>query len=328
MSNNKVVGSILLALTAFIWGLAFVAQSVGMEYVQPFTFNCVRFAVGGVVLIPCIAFLNWFNGKSENNISENEKIISGFNNTKISENVNVIEKSGDTPKVYNTQKKELLKAGILCGIFLFTASSFQQIGIMYTSVGKAGFITALYIIIVPVLGIFLGKKVGKGIGFSVILAIVGMYCLCITDGFVLEIGDILELLCAFFFSLHIMTIDKFASKVDCVKMSCIQFFVCAFLSMIFMIIMEEPRLELILAAWMPILYAGVMSCGIAYTLQVVGQKSVHPVVASLIMSLESVFAVLAAWVILGQTMSVRESIGCILVFCGIIIVQLPQKKSV
>ena len=299
--------SFLLLLTATIWGVAFVAQSVGMDYVGPFTFNATRNLIGAVVLLPCIGLLNKLNG-NKNQDFDNEKS----------------DKNSDNKKEKN---KLLITGGICCGTVLFIASTFQQIGIQYTSVGKAGFITAMYIVIVPLLGIFLHKKVGIKIFGAVILAVIGLYLLCMTGGsFVFQTGDILELICAVAFSVHILAIDYFSPRVDGVKMSCIQFFTCSMLSAIGMLIFEEPRLELILAAWMPILYAGVMSCGVAYTLQIVGQKGMNPTVASLIMSLESVISVIAGWLILGQKLSPRELGGCALVFAAIIIVQLPQKK--
>lgn len=299
--------SFLLLLTATIWGVAFVAQSVGMDYVGPFTFNATRNLIGAVVLLPCIGLLNKINGNKNENLDEK----------------NSDQKSSDK----RTQNKLLLTGGICCGVVLFIASTFQQIGIQYTSVGKAGFITAMYIVIVPLLGIFLHKKVGIRMFGAVLLAVTGLYLLCMTGGgFVFQTGDILELICALVFSIHILVIDYFSPKVDGVKMSCIQFFTCSILSAVGMIIFEEPKLDLILAAWMPILYAGVMSCGVAYTLQIVGQKGMNPTVASLIMSLESVVSVIAGWLILGQKLSIRELCGCALVFTAIIIVQLPQKK--
>lgn len=299
--------SFLLLLTATIWGVAFVAQSVGMDYVGPFTFNATRNLIGAVVLLPCIGLLNKINGNKNENLDEK----------------NSDQKSSDK----RTQNKLLLTGGVCCGVVLFIASTFQQIGIQYTSVGKAGFITAMYIVIVPLLGIFLHKKVGIRMFGAVLLAVTGLYLLCMTGGgFVFQTGDILELICALVFSIHILVIDYFSPKVDGVKMSCIQFFTCSILSAVGMIIFEEPQLELIFAAWMPILYAGVMSCGVAYTLQIVGQKGMNPTVASLIMSLESVISVIAGWLILGQKLSPRELCGCALVFAAIIIVQLPQKK--
>ena len=283
----------MLFLTAFIWGTAFVAQSVGMDYLGPFTFNGVRSLIGGIALLPCIWILQKVNGKPEGTGS----------------------------------RKDLIIGGILCGILLFAASSLQQIGIQYTTAGKAGFITAFYIVIVPALGIFLHKKIGWKIWMAVVLAIVGLYFLCITESFSIDRGDILVFLCALVFAVHILVIDYFAPKVDGVKMSCMQFFICGILSIPFMFTIEKPTFTAVTDAWMPILYAGVLSCGVAYTLQILGQKNVNPAVASLILSLESCFSVLAGWIVLGERLSVRESVGCVCMFAAIILAQLPEKKN-
>jgi drug/metabolite transporter (DMT)-like permease len=292
MKKEQIKGSLLLFLAAIIWGIAFVAQSVGMDYVGPFTFNCVRTLIGGIVLISCIAFLNRGKVKKKTNF---------------------------------TEKKRLLLGGICCGIALATGSTLQQFGIMYTTVGKAGFITAFYIIIVPILGLFLGKKCGLSVWISVVIALAGLYFLCITDGFSIGKGDIYVFLGAIAFSIHILVIDYFTQFNDGVKMSCIQFFVCGILCFVPMMLFEHPEISVILLAWKPILYAGVMSCGVAYTLQIVGQKNMNPTVASLILSLESVTSVIAGFLILHQNLSHRELIGCGLMFVAIVLAQLPQK---
>ncbi len=293
--------SLLLLLAAIIWGVAFVAQSVSMDYIEPFTFNAARCLIGGIVLLPCIAILQKINSK------ENHR-----------EETNNIEEP-------TANKKTLITGGVCCGTLLFIASNLQQFGIQYTTVGKAGFITAMYIIIVPIFGIFLGKKIGRIVGIAIAIAVVGLYLLCMTgDGFTLQKGDLLVLLCAIAFALHILVVDYFSPKVDGVKMSCIQFFVCAFLSGICMLIFENPNLTMLLQAWIPILYAGVLSCGVGYTLQIVGQKGMNPTVASLILSLESVISVIAGWLILGQNLSARECVGCVLMFVAIILVQMKE----
>lgn len=299
MKKRQAKNSLLLLLTATIWGVAFVAQSVGMDYVEPFTFNCVRSLIGGVVLIPCIWFLN--RGKTE--------------------------KRDETPEQKKAERKVLVTGGILCGVCLFAASNFQQFGIRYTTVGKAGFITACYIVIVPVIGIFLNKKSSRLIWISVALALAGLYLLCMTESFSVGKGDFLVFICALLFSLHILVIDHFSPLTDGVKMSCIQFFVCGILSGIAMLLTETPSLESILAAWLPILYAGVLSCGVAYTLQIVGQRDMNPTVASLILSLESCISVLAGWILLGQKLSAREFLGCAVMFAAIILAQLPEKTG-
>ena len=295
----------LLLLTAAIWGVAFVAQSVGMDYVGPFTFNAVRSLLGGIVLIPCIVLLKRINAGSKDTAGVAEC------------------ESGDP----DGQRKVLLTGGVACGVLLCIASNLQQFGIMYTSVGKSGFITAMYIVLVPVLGIFLKKKAGIKIWCSVAIAVGGLYLLCMTDsGFSIQKGDLLLVLGAVIFSFHILTIDYFSPKVDGVKMSCIQFFTCGILSMVGMFLFEQPQIGAILQAWMPIVYAGVLSCGVAYTLQIVGQKGMNPTVASLILSMESVISVIAGWLILHQKLSGRELLGCVLMFVAIILVQLPERK--
>ena len=297
MKNNA-----LLVLTALIWGCAFVAQSVGMDYVGPFTFNMARFLIGAVVLLPVIWFMDRQKAAEKNGVST-----AG-------------ETSGD--------RKTLIIGGICCGTALAVASSLQQWGILFTTVGKAGFITAMYIVIVPLLGVFIGKKVRPLIIACVAIAVVGFYFLCMTESLRLGLGDFLVLLCAIVFSIHILVIDHFSPKVDGVKMSAIQFLTAAILCAVPTFMWERPVFMEIVNAWQPVLYAGVMSCGVAYTLQIVAQKNADPTVASLLLSLESVFSALAGWVLLGQGLSLKELFGCCLIFCAIILAQLPEKKKV
>lgn len=297
--KQQIKSSLILLLTATIWGVAFVAQSVGMEYIGPFTFNAIRCVLGGLVLIPVILVLK---KKKETGAENQEK----------------------------EDKKTLWAGGIACGVILCIASNLQQFGIMEASVGKSGFFTALYIVMIPVIGIFIGKRPGIKLWFCVALAVVGMYLLCMKDGsFTIERADIMLLLCALAFSFHILVVDYFSPKVDGVKMSWIQFFVCGVLSAVGMLFTETPDISNIQAAWLPLLYAGLLSCGVGYTLQIVGQKGINPVIASLIMSLESVISALAGWVILGQVLSPKEILGCVLMFVAIIITQIPigNKKT-
>ena len=296
MKKQEWKSSLMLLLTAAVWGVAFVAQSVGMDYIGPFTFNSIRSLIGGLVLIPCIWFLNR-------------------------------EKSEAEKKTEPQNRKKLIVGGICCGVALAVASSLQQMGIQYTSVGKAGFITALYIVIVPLLGLLFKKRVSSLVWIAVVVAVGGMYLLCITEGFSIGKGDLLVMACAFCFCVHILIIDYFSPKVDGVKMSCIQFLVCGLLCAVPMFLIERPSLSQIWSAWVPLLYAGVLSCGVGYTLQIVGQRHIDPTIASLILSLESVISVLAGWALLGQKLTLRELIGCILVFCAIILAQLPQKTE-
>lgn len=303
MKKQQIRNSLILFLTAFIWGVAFVAQSKGMDYVEPFTFNCVRSVIGGLFLIPCIFVLNKLNPERK------------------------MEYQAMSPENQRAGRKKLLTGGILCGIVFFVASNLQQFGIVYTTVGKAGFITAMYIVIVPILGLFFRRKCSPTVWLGVLLAVGGLYFLCITDGFAIGRGELLVFLCAVGFSVHIMVIDHYTQLVDGVKMSCIQFLVNGVLSGICMFVFENPSMGNLLAAWQPILYAGILSCGVAYTLQIVGQKGMNPTVASLILSLESVISVLAGLVLLQQKMSDREILGCVLMFAAIILAQLPGRKK-
>lgn len=288
-----------LLLTAVIWGVAFVAQSVGMEYIEPFTFNCVRCLIGGLVLIPLVLFLH---RKKKN--SEQETVADS-----------------------KSRRKNTVIGGICCGFLLAVASSFQQFGLLYTTVGKAGFITALYIVIVPILGVFMKKKVSLIVWISSLIAMVGFYMLSISGQVTINKGDILVLICAIVFSFHILTVDYFSPKGDGVTISCIQFITCGVLCGICMILFENPQVDKILEAYVPILYAGILSCGVAYTLQIVGQKNMDPTVASLILSLEAVFSALAGWMILGEELTVKELTGCILVFIAVLLAQMPQSSN-
>ena len=285
----------LLFIAAVIWGVAFVAQSKGMDYVGGFTFNCLRCLLGGVVLIPVILVLN-----------------------------NVKKRKEDTGDI-NCDRKKLVTGGICCGILLCLATNLQQFGIKYTTVGKAGFITAMYIVIVPVLGIFIKKRAGKFVWTGVAMAVAGLYLLCINEDFYVGKGDLMVLGCALIFSVHILCVDYFSPLVDGVKLSCIQFFTCGVLSGIPMLIFERVSLKAIADCSIPILYAGIMSCGVAYTLQIIGQKNVNPTVASMVLSLESVVSVLAGWIILDQNMSGKELAGCVIMFAAIVLAQLPEK---
>ncbi len=297
MKQSSAKNLCLLFVAALLWGTAFVAQSVGMDHIGPFTFNAVRSLVGGVALIPVILFFNR-------------------------------RKSPQRRQTERANRKTLLLGGVCCGLALGVASCLQQVGIQYTTVGKAGFITALYIVIVPILGLFFHKKVGVKLWVSVVVAILGLYLLCMSGSLRLSWGDFLVLLCALCFSAHIMVIDYFSPKVDGVQMSCLQFFVAGIFSAVLMLAVEGvPDPHAVAISWMPILYTGVLSSGVGYTLQIIGQKGVNPTVASLVLSLESVISVLAGWVILNQSMSAREVLGCVLMFGAIILAQLPERKK-
>lgn len=294
--SKRTMGNLMLLVGAMIWGAAFVAQSVGMDYVEPFTFQTARCFLGSLVLLPVI----WFR-----------------------------DQSGHNPKkpVSRADRKTLLTAGLACGSVLFLASSLQQLGLLYTSAGKSGFITAFYIILVPVLGLFLHKKVKPWIWISVILAIVGLYLLCAGETMTVGRGEWLTLGCALAFSVQILCIDHFSPKVDGVRLCALQFFICGVVSMLVMFLTESPSWDAVLQCWLPIGYAGILSSGVAYTFQIIAQAYTEPTVASLLMSLESVFSVLFGWLLLHQTLTGKELLGCLLVFSGVILAQLPGKEK-
>lgn len=292
MRVNRIRQNVLPVLAAFIWGTAFVAQSVGADYVEPFTFNAARAAIAFLFLLGlCLV---------------RKKIV-----------VESVTKSW----------KDLAVGGICCGVALTVATNLQQKGLETTTSGKAGFITALYIVIVPIISIFLKKKAPRTIWLSVALAVAGLYCLCITENLSITSGDFYILLCAFCFSAHILVIDYFTQKVDGVELSCAQFLVVTVLSSIGMLATESPSLEALqMCAW-PILYVGIFSSGVAYTLQILAQKDSNPTVVSLLLSLESVFATLAGAVILHDRMSGKEYLGCVLMLIAVVLAQLPEKSS-
>jgi len=283
----------MLLITSVIWGTAFVAQSNGMNYVEPFTYNTMRTLLGGFVLIPIILIFK------------------------------IAERRKDTYAAYYSVKSTI-KGGICCGIILFIASSFQQSGIALTTAGKAGFITALYIVIVPLLlGLILKKAISLRMWIFVLIAVIGFWFLCINKDFRVSKGDLLVLFCALFFALHIIVVEHFIEKnTDGMLMSCIQFFTASFFMLIGMLIFESPDIQSIIDAKVSILYAGIMSSGAAYTLQILGQRDTAPAAATLLMSLESVFAAISGWLILHEKLNFKEIIGCILVFTAVILAQL------
>ncbi len=298
-TKKNLTGSLILLLTATIWGFAFVAQSVGMDYIGGFTFNAIRFFMGALVLLPVTLFMNSAEKKKR-------------------------EKSGSSSGAAGGEESPaLLTGGIVCGLFLFAASNFQQFGVKYTTVGKAGFITALYIVLVPIFGIFLHRKCGALVWAAVALAIAGLYLLCIKEeGFSLGKGEVLLICCAVLFAFQILAVDHYSPLVNGVKLAMIQFLVCGVCSAVPALLFEHPQLSHILEAWAPVLYAGLLSSGAGYTLQIIGQRDLDPTVASLIMSLESCISVLAGWLILHQSLSLREGLGCLIMFTAIILAQL------
>ena len=292
MKKHTLKGNMILMLTAIIWGISFVSQRVGMEYIKPNTFNGIRTILGALVLLPVIA---------------------------------VREKTG---KSKPCDIKRLISGGIICGSLLCLASTLQTWGMVYTTSGKSGFITAMYMIFVAIIGLFAGKKLRPLTVLGIIGGVMGMYLLSMS-GSELSVnkGDVITLACAVVFAFHIMVIDRLSGEVDGVKLACLQFFVCGTINIILMFLFDHPDWSLVRSCVTAILYSGIMSCGVAYTLQIIGQQYTEPVPASIIMSLESVFAALAGWVILSEALTPLEIFGCVLMFAAIIIVQLPQDKT-
>lgn len=291
--KNQFKGTAALLIATVIWGSAFIAQSVGMDHIGPFTFQAIRCGLAALFLIPVI-FL--FDKDKKNYLC-----------------------SWKDPRLW--------RSGTLCGSALFVASGLQQVGLIYTSAGKAGFITAMYIVLVPVLGLFLRKKPPLTAWLSVLLSTVGLYLLSCVGVTEINIGDILLMLCALAFSVQITLIDRLSGSLDGLRLNCVQALVCALLSAMAMFLTEDPNWTNILDCWLPLSYAGILSMGVAYSLQIVGQRNMEPTTASLIMSLESVFAALFGWLLLHETMSNWEIAGCILVFLAVIFTQIPIKKN-
>lgn len=312
VKTHKLRNTFFLFLTAMIWGAAFVAQSVSMDYIGPFTFICLPSVIGGLFLIPVIIVLDGIRKKSQN---ESADVVN-------SENILHIET--EEKQRLSWKNKQLIEGGIVCGIFLFFANCFQQTGIQYTTVGKAGFITTFYIIIVPLIGLFFKKYCGILTWIGVVVALAGLYFLCITQKLTIQRGDALILCCSVLYAGQILAIDHYNPFVDGVKMSCIQFLTGGILGAVFMLLFENPSIAMILSAAGPILYTGIMSTGVGYTLQIVGQKGLNPTVAALILSLESVFSALSGYLFLHQVLTTRELIGCALMFIAIVLAQLPD----
>ncbi len=288
---NMLTSNLLLLLAAAIWGLAFVAQRVGMEYVGPFTFNGVRFALGSFSLIPLILY---YQNRSPKDIQVAD------------------------------HSRQVVVAGIIAGVVLFIAATLQQIGLIYTTAGKAAFITCLYIVIVPILGILLKQYVTMSTWIGSIIAVVGLYFLCVKDGLYISYGEILELVGAFFWAIHILVIDHFSCRVPVLKLAFFQFSTCSILSLVAALFFETIRFESIYQAAVPILYGGVFSVGVAYTLQVVAQKNAQPSHAAIILSMETVFAAIGGWLILNERLGLQETLGCVIMFTGMLLSQLPN----
>ena len=320
--SKKLKGDLMLVLTAMVWGGSFVAQKSGMELIGPFAFNGIRTIIGGIVLIPLIMVLDRMKSKKQ---ASAPAVKADAADSALSE----ADKKND--------QKLLITGSICCGLALLVAGMLQQIGMMYTTAGKAGFITALYVVLVPIFGRILGKKIRPLIWLCVLASAFGLYLLCMpaSGGFGhINKGDLIVLACALCFAVHILLIDYFSPKVDGVRLSCLQFFIAGILCVILMFPLDPvlgydiPSLSQLLDAWIPIVYAGALSSGAGYTMQIVAQADTDPAVASMILCLESVFAVIAGMLILGESLSLREAAGCIIMFAAILAAQLPAKPGI
>lgn len=306
MSGKTIRNSLLLFLTACIWGLAFVSQSKGMESMGPFTFNGVRSLLGAAAVFPLV-LIQMHKEKETVGWDGKEQAVKPQNRIAV-----------------------ILTGGLFCGLAYTAGTTLQQIGILHTTVGKAGFITTLYIIFVPILGIFLKRKVSGVVWIGAVMAAFGLYLLCMEERFSLTYGDTFIMLCAVAFAVHIMIIDYFSPKVPGVYLSCIQLFVCGVVSLGLAFMLESPSLSQLREGIVSLLYAGIMSCGVGYTLQIIGQKGMHPAVASLILSMESVVATVSAFLAYkigflktDQSMTGRQIAGCAIVLAAVLLVQMP-----
>lgn len=293
--KQRTQGTLALLLGTFIWGMAFIAQSVGMNLIGPFTFQAIRCLLGVLFLFPVTILFD--------------------------------RKIGVKESLKKWKNPTLWISGIICGVALFIATSLQQVGLVYTTPGKAGFLTAMYIVLVPILGIFVHRKPGINALFSVILALIGLYLLSFTNISNVNIGDLFMIGCAFAFAVQILLIDRFAQQLDGLRLNCVQALVVSILSVPGILLNQETiEMNTILSCWLPLCFAGVLSMGVGYSLQIAGQKRLEPTAASLIMSLESVFSALGGWLLLRNTMTPAELTGCALVFAGVIVSQLPVHR--
>ena len=299
--GQQTKGNLLLLLASLIWGTAFVAQSVGMEHIGPFTFMAARSIIGALSLVPVILLQN----ARKKHLGQPVKMSAG-------------------------SKRSLLRGGILCGLLLTVAANLQQAALLYTTTGKAGFLTALYILLVPIAGIFMGRRVVPAVWLAIAIAAIGLYLLSVQSSLTIDPADLLLIACAFVFTGHILAVDHYSPKVSGVALSCLQFLVAGLLSSVMMFLFESPSVPDLLASALPLLYVGVLSSGVAYTLQIMGQRLTTPAVASLIMSGEAIFALVGGMLILGERMTGREALGSALMFIAIIgaqLAQIPKKEK-
>jgi len=299
---RSLTGSLMLLVGSMIWGSAFVAQSSGMDYIGPYTFNGIRFLIGALALLPVVVIRRIYHSRKSPASEQSAQL---------------------TPKEKRSRLLFTIIAGLVAGVAVFIPTTLQQIGLVETSPGKSGFITAMYIVTVPLLSLFLGKKIKLNVWASIAIAVAGLYFLCVTEQLSITRSDTITLISVFFWAVQILVIDYYAPKVDCFLLSCMEFFVAGLLSLVPMFILEEPDINAIMQCAPSLLYVGIMSCGVAYTLQPLGQKRTPPTLASILMSLESVFAVLTGYIVLGDALSPRELLGCVLMFSAVILAQIP-----
>lgn len=293
--KNQVKGTVFLLMAAILWGASFVFQNEGAQIIDPVAFNGLRSLLGSLALLPVIAIISCLN-----------------------------KKKGNYTKPTKEQTKTLLKGGLYCGLALCAAGTLQTLGIKQGA-GESGFITTIYIVFVPILGVFLRQKIPHKVWLAVMMCFVGLYLLC--GSFALNVNQIYLLLCAFFFAIHILVIDYFSPKVDGVKLSCLQFLVVGIIDMVLMLFTEVPTLEQIQSCIPELAYMGFVSCSIAYTFQIIGQKYISATIGALLMSLESVFSVLSEWALQGNLLSSSQIAGCVIIFAAVILVQVSPKKS-
>ena len=307
MRRKKLVSNILLLLAAIVWGFAFAFQRAGADFVGPLTFVASRYILTSICLLILVLILDAVKRKKQEN--------------------GLLPADDRTPEERKKGRRKILLSGCVCGCFLFGGSIMQQAGLSFTTAGKAAFITAMYLLLVPIFGLFLRHKVRVVGWIGIACGAVGMYFLCITESFTIGRGDFIVLIGAVFWACHVLFIDHFLKYVDPVKLAWAQFTVCAVIATVCMFIFEDPSWAAIKACAVPIIYAGVMSGAVGFTLQIIGQKNTAPSVAVLLLSLESVFGVLGGVVLLHETLAAREILGCILLFAAVIVAQLPEKKT-
>ncbi len=307
MQTKTLKSDLLLLLAAFFWGTTFVAQRLGMEHIGPMIYNALRFAVGALTLVPVIlAFRTSRNGGASDHVGQPPS---------------AVERTSDDPR--GRGRSFLLWGGLLAGLALFGGASMQQIGLIYTTAGKASFITSLYVVLVPIAGLFLGQRCGWAVWVGAGLAVAGLYLLSITESFTIARGDLFILIGAFFWTIHVLLIGYLARRANPIYIACIQFIVCSILSLLAAVPFETITLPAIRAAALPILYSGIFSAGVAFTLQVICQRTSPPAHAAIVMSLETVFAALSGYLILHERLTPRDLAGCALMFAGLLVVQLP-----